>query len=65
MSDNAKTFQATEKALNELFSHPEVQADLGHKKVEWRFNLERAPWWRGFFERIASTAMSAKKTKWL
>ena len=24
VSDNAKTFQATEKALNELFNHPEI-----------------------------------------
>ena len=62
MSDNAKTFQATEKALNELFNHPEVQTDLGHKKVEWRFNLERAPWWRGFFERIASVKDSLQET---
>ena len=30
VSDNAKTFQATEKALNELFNHPEVRADLGN-----------------------------------
>ena len=62
MSDNAKTFQATEKALNELFNNPEVQTDLGHKKVEWRFNLERAPWWRGFFERIASVKDCLRET---
>ena len=41
--DNTKTFQASEKALNELFNHPEVRADLGNMRVEWKFNLERAP----------------------
>ena len=52
VSDNVKTFQATEKALNDLFNHPEVASELDRKKIEWRFNLERAPWWGGFFERM-------------
>ena len=52
VSDNAKTFQVTEKALNDLFNHPEVASELDRKKIEWRFNLERAPWWGGFFERM-------------
>ena len=63
VSDNAKTFQATEKALNELFNHPEVRTDLEHMRVEWRFNLERAPWWGGFFERmVASVKDCLRKT---
>ena len=63
VSDNAKTFQATEKALNELFDHPEIQADLGHMRVEWKFNLERAPWWGGFFEgMVASVKDCLRKT---
>lgn len=55
VSDNAKTFQATQKALTRLFSHPEVRADLEHDKIEWKFNLERAPWWGVFFERMVSS----------
>ena len=55
VSDNAKTFQATEKALNDLFNNPEVASELDRKKVEWRFNLERAPWWGGFFERMVGS----------
>jgi hypothetical protein len=51
VSDNAKTFRATQKALKQLFNHPEVRSDLERTKTEWRFNLERAPWWGGFFER--------------
>ena len=50
VSDNAnETFQATEKALNNLFKHPEVASELDRKRIEWRLNLERAPWWGGFF----------------
>lgn len=53
VSDNAKTFQATERALNDLFNHPERRSDLEREKIEW--NLERAPWWGGFFERIVAS----------
>ena len=55
VSDKAKTFQATEKALIKLFKHPEVACQLDRKRIEWRFNLERAPWWGGFFERMVGS----------
>ncbi len=55
VSDNAKTFQATEKALNKLFNHPGIKADLEYERIEWKFNLERAPWWGGFFERMVAS----------
>ena len=37
VSDNAKTFQATEKAPKKLFDHPEVKADLERDRIEWKF----------------------------
>ncbi|CAB3999831.1 E3 ubiquitin- ligase DZIP3, partial [Paramuricea clavata] len=52
VSDNAKTFKAVEKTLKHLFDHPEVKSDLEVRRIEWKFNLERAPWWGGFFERM-------------
>ena len=55
VSDNAKTFQATEKTLINLFKHPEIACELDRKRIEWRFNLERAPWWGGFFERMVGS----------
>ena len=55
VSDNAKTFQATEKALNKLLNHPEIEADLEYERTEWKFNLERAPWWGRMFERMLSS----------
>lgn len=39
LSDNVKTFKATEKTLNELFNHPKVRADLGNMRVEWKSTL--------------------------
>ena len=55
VSDNAKTFQSMEKPLINLFKHPEVACELDRKRIEWRFNLERAPWWGGLFERMVGS----------
>ena len=38
------------KALNKLQSHLEIMNQLDKLHIEWKFNLERAPWWGGFFE---------------
>lgn len=63
VSDNAKTFKAADKALKELYNHPEIQADLENRRIVWRFNLERAPWWGGFFERmVGCTKQVLRKT---
>ena len=29
-----------------------MRAYLENNKLEWRFNLEKPPWWGGFFERM-------------
>ena len=52
VSNNAKTFKATEKALRKLYNQTRVKSELETKRITWRFNLERAPWWGGFFERM-------------
>ena len=52
MSDNAQTFKTVAKFLSSLFELPEVQDLLLNHKIKWRFNLELAPWWGGFFERM-------------
>jgi hypothetical protein len=53
--DNAKTFQAAERAVRQLFNQPKVKAELQTKRVTWRFNLERGPRWGGFFERMVGS----------
>ena len=52
VSDNAKTFKTAARVLSTVFDLPDVQRYLLNLKVKWRFNLERAPWWGGFFERL-------------
>ena len=49
VSDNAKTFQASEKTIVNLFELEDVQEHLSSKGIRWQFNLAKAPWWGGFF----------------
>jgi len=55
VSDNAKTFQASSKSLKKLFENEDVRAYCDQNRIEWRFNLPKAPWWGGFFERMVGT----------
>ena len=52
VSDNVNTFKGTEKELHTLFCHPQVREEMQNYRIQWRFNLERTPWWGGFFERM-------------
>ena len=63
ISDNAKTFVSAAQTIEQLFDSDEVQHYLSGLKVKWKFNLEKAPWWGGFFERmIQSMKRCLKKT---
>ena len=62
LSDNARTFKAENKEPTQLFNLLEVREFLLNKRVQWRFNLERASWWGGVFERLnQSTKRCLKK----
>ena len=51
-SDNATTFKAAEKWLKQAQKDERFNALLTDKGIQWRFNLSRAPWWGGQFERL-------------
>ena len=53
VSDNAKTFKAASKVLKGFSVDAEL--DLENNRIDWKFNLERTPWWGGFFERMVGT----------
>ena len=55
VTDNAKTFKAAAKTLEAVLKRPEVKFFFSHINVKWTFNLERAPWWGGVFERMVQT----------
>ena len=52
ISDNALTFKAANDSLQDMLKQPQIQQYLRDNKISWVFNLERAPWWGGLFERM-------------
>jgi hypothetical protein len=51
VSDNGKTFKDAR-----------IQSYCQHRGIKWKFNVEAAPWWGGFFERmVKSVKLCLKK----
>ena len=62
ISDNGKTFTAAAKVIESVVCHGDVQQYLCDLGVQWEFNLPKAPWWGGVFERlIQSTKRCLRK----
>ena len=55
ISDNAKTFKSAAKFLKAVSDHPDTKKYFASTGIEWRFNLERARWWGGLFERMVKS----------
>ena len=52
ISDNAKTFKSAAASLADTLESPEVRRYLANSHLKWQFNLEKAPWQGGAFERM-------------
>ena len=52
ISDNGKTFKGASKVIKRVMEDPEVSKYLSKVEVTWQFNVERAAWWGGMFERM-------------
>lgn len=52
LSDNGKAFEAAAKVIKKVVASPEVQKYFNGLGIEWRFNVPKAPWWGGVFERL-------------
>ena len=55
VSDNAKTFKAAARAIAAVVKSSTISDHLSNVGTKWTFNLERAPWWGGLFERMIQT----------
>ena len=63
VSDNGKTFKSAAQEIKRLMNDPGVKQYLAKARMKWSFNLERAPWWGGIFERLVrSVKRCLKKT---
>ena len=51
-SDNGKTFVGAANLLKTIMSDEKVHDYLAKQRITWQFNLSRAPWWGGQFERL-------------
>ena len=51
-SDNATTFKAAANWIQHVRKDEKLNDLLASLAIEWRFNLSRAPWWGGQFERL-------------
>ena len=55
LSDNGKTFKAAAQFIDTVFKDATVQEYLAGQGVEWKFNIEKTPWWGGAFERLVKS----------
>ena len=63
ISDNVKTFQARSKEIQKVVRSEPVQQYLANWKISWKFIIEKAPWWGGFWESLVqSVKRCLKKT---
>ena len=58
-SDNGRSFVAASKWLKKIMNDEKTQDYLAHHKILWQFNLARAPWWGGQFERLIGVVKQA------
>ena len=56
ISDNGKTIKSASKTIYDLFTDPVIKKHFSDLQLEWSFNLEKAPWWGGIFERLIKSA---------
>eukprot|EP00112_Aurelia_sp_Birch-Aquarium-sp1_P003201 Seg1357.1 transcript_id=Seg1357.1/GoldUCD/mRNA.D3Y31 product="hypothetical protein" protein_id=Seg1357.1/GoldUCD/D3Y31 len=61
ISDNAKTFKSTAKWLKSVHANDKTQTLLNSLGISWRFNLSKAAWWGGFFERMVGLVKNSLK----
>ena len=55
LSDNGKTFKAAAMFLKDIFKDGTIQKHQVNQGSQWIFNIERALWWGGVFERMVKS----------
>ncbi|XP_028419006.1 uncharacterized protein LOC114544621 [Dendronephthya gigantea] len=58
-SDNGSTFVGAANWLKKVNNDEKFNQYLADNKIVWQFNLSRAPWWGGQFERMVGLVKNA------
>ena len=45
----------------EVLESDQTQSVLSEKKIQWKFIVEKAPWWGGFYERLIKSVKTPLK----
>ena len=61
ISDNSKTFKSASRIISAILHSTRVAHYFAGNQVEWSFNLEKAPWWGGFIERMMKSMKGCLK----
>jgi hypothetical protein len=59
ISNNGKTFVAAASWMKKVVRNEKLQGYLSEHGVRWQFNLSKASWWGGMFERMVSIVKQA------
>uniref|UniRef100_A0A1X7UAA3 DUF5641 domain-containing protein n=1 Tax=Amphimedon queenslandica TaxID=400682 RepID=A0A1X7UAA3_AMPQE len=62
ISDNTKTFKGAAVILQKIVKHPHVSRYFSDLNAIWAFNVAKAPWWGGIFERLIQFVKLCLKT---
>lgn len=52
VSGNGRTFKPTAQEITRIFNDPGAKQHFTKEHMKWTFNLQKAPWWGGVFERL-------------
>ena len=58
-SDNGRTFVGAAKWLRNVIQDERLHDFLAQLNIKWQFNLTKAPWWGGQFERMIGLVKQA------
>lgn len=58
-SDNGRTFVGAAQWIKQVMQDEKFQNFLAYQGIQWQFNLSRAPWWGGQFERMVGLVKRA------
>ena len=58
-SDNGSTFVGAAGWLRKTMRDEKFSQFLAQNEIVWQFNLSRAPWWGGQFERMIGLVTNA------